>query len=103
MPNSEHQEQTKTNYNAKYWAAATNKIQLWYYNIKYWTIETNKNKLLYQIFKNKNKRKPTIIPNIEQQQNKQNPTIIPNIEQQQQTKSNYNTNYGTIGTNKNQL
>jgi hypothetical protein len=52
---------------------------------------------------NRNKQKPTIIPNIEQQQNKQNPTIIPNIEQQQQTKSNYNTNYGTIGTNKNQL
>jgi hypothetical protein len=40
---------------------------------------------------------------IEQQQNKQNPTIISNIEQQQQTKSNYNTNYGTIGKNKSQL
>jgi hypothetical protein len=28
MPNIEQQEQTKTNYNIKYWTAATNKIQL---------------------------------------------------------------------------
>jgi hypothetical protein len=28
MPNIEQQEQTKTNYDTKYWTAATNKIQL---------------------------------------------------------------------------
>jgi hypothetical protein len=51
MPNIEQQQQTITNYNAKYWTAAKNKNQLW-----------------YQILNNMNKHKPTIIPNIEQEE-----------------------------------
>jgi len=35
--------------------------------------------------------------------NKQKPTIMPNIEQQQQAKINYDAKYRTAATNKNQL
>jgi hypothetical protein len=49
MPNIEQQQQAKTNYNTKYWTAAT-----------------NKNQLYYQILNSSKKQKPTIIPNIEQ-------------------------------------
>jgi len=43
MPNSEQQQQAKTNYNTKYWTTGTNKNQPQY--TKYWTTETSKNKL----------------------------------------------------------
>jgi hypothetical protein len=51
IPNIEQEQQTRYNYNTKYW-----------------TIGTNKNQLQYQILNSSNKQNRTIIPNIEQQQ-----------------------------------
>jgi Rad3-related DNA helicase len=67
---------------------------------------SKKNQQLWcQILNNRNKRKRTIISNIEQQQQTKSNynTIISNIEQEEQTKTNYNTKYWITGTNKNQL